>query len=121
MKYRKLRIAWSVMCGIICLLMAVEWVQSYSGSNKGWHTLTRFENSPTYYYDSLEGRLRITNSQNWEAGAFGIFYWVCIAIFLGLVALPWLPWSNRFSLRTLLIAMTLVAVGLGWIVYAIRN
>ena len=31
------------------------------------------------------------------------------------------PPVKRFSLRTLLIAMTLVAVGLGWIVYALRN
>jgi hypothetical protein len=35
-----------------------------------------------------------------------------------LAALPWLP--RRFSLRTLLIATTLVAAGLGLIVYAAR-
>ena len=33
-----------------------------------------------------------------------------------LAALPWAPWRWRFSLRTLLIAMTLVAVALGVIV-----
>ena len=43
------------------------------------------------------------------------------------VAWGWLVWliahekTPRFSLRTLLIAMTLVAVGLGLVVYAIRN
>jgi hypothetical protein len=31
----------------------------------------------------------------------------------GLAAVQWLPWSKRFSLRTLLIATALVAVGLG--------
>jgi hypothetical protein len=34
-------------------------------------------------------------------------------IVLGCVAAPWIKWSSRFSLRTLLIATTLVAVGLG--------
>jgi hypothetical protein len=120
MKYRKLQIAWSALCGIICLLMGVEWVQSFSNSYKGWHTLSRFGDGPTYYYDSFEGQLRITTAQNWETGALVIYYWVCIAIFLGLVALPWLPWSNRFSVRTLLIGMTLIAVGLGAIVFAVR-
>ena len=34
--------------------------------------------------------------------------------------IPWVPWSRRFSLRTLLIATTLLAMLLGAIVYAIR-
>ena len=29
MKFRKLRIAWSVGCGIACVLLAVLWVRSY--------------------------------------------------------------------------------------------
>jgi hypothetical protein len=29
MKYRKLRIAWSVGCGILCLLLIALWVRSY--------------------------------------------------------------------------------------------
>jgi hypothetical protein len=33
-----------------------------------------------------------------------------------LAATPWIRWIHRFSLRTLLIATTLVAVGLGLIV-----
>jgi hypothetical protein len=33
---------------------------------------------------------------------------------------PWIRWSRRFTLRTLLIATTLVAVVLGAIVYAVR-
>ncbi len=45
------------------------------------------------------------------------------AIIVALVGgAPWVssyPWSKRFGLRTLLIAMTLVAVGLGLIVWAV--
>jgi hypothetical protein len=32
MKYRKLRIAWSAVCGMICLLLILLWVRSY-----WWH------------------------------------------------------------------------------------
>jgi len=46
-------------------------------------------------------------------------YFLLVALSAAAVAVPWLRW--RFSLRTLLIATTLVAVGLGWIVYANRN
>jgi hypothetical protein len=42
------------------------------------------------------------------------WFWVLIA---GSIAVaPWISWSRRFSLRTLLIATTLVAVGLGIVV-----
>jgi hypothetical protein len=37
-----------------------------------------------------------------------------IVVFIGgLAAIPWIPWSRCFSLRTLLLATTLVAVLLG--------
>jgi hypothetical protein len=44
--------------------------------------------------------------------------WFPAVLFAALSALPWIRW--RFSLRTLLIAMTLIAVGLGLAVYAAR-
>ena len=30
MRFRKLRIAWSVVCGVACVLLIVLWVRSYS-------------------------------------------------------------------------------------------
>ena len=48
-------------------------------------------------------------------------HWFSVAVFGILGTLPWLPWSPRFTLRTLLIATTLVAVVLGAIVYATRQ
>ena len=45
-------------------------------------------------------------------------YWSLVSLSAVFAYLPWLHW--RFSLRTLLIATTLVAVLLGAIVYAIR-
>jgi hypothetical protein len=46
------------------------------------------------------------------------FLWPLIALLtLALVTL-WIP--KRFSLRAMLIVMTVAAIGLGWIVYATR-
>ena len=81
MKYRKLRIAWSVVWGIVAVLFATVWVCS------SW----------------------------WE----DIIVYRCLAVLLATVAVaPLVPW--RFSLRTLLIASTLIAIGLGLIVWATR-
>jgi hypothetical protein len=47
--------------------------------------------------------------------------WLLVAALVVVAALPWLPWwSRRFSLRTLLIATTLIAVGLGTVIYLAR-
>ena len=47
-------------------------------------------------------------------------HWFLVSTLFTLAAIPWLPaakWLKRFSLRTLLIATTLVAVGLGVVVW----
>ena len=44
-------------------------------------------------------------------------HWLPALLLASVAAAPWITWSNRFSLRTLLIATTLVAVGLGLIVW----
>jgi hypothetical protein len=43
-------------------------------------------------------------------------HWFFVLITVALAGAPWIHWFKRFSLRTLLIATTLVAVGLGIIV-----
>jgi hypothetical protein len=40
-------------------------------------------------------------------------YWFLILLTATATAAPWIHWSKQFSLRTLLIATTLLAVGLG--------
>jgi hypothetical protein len=47
-------------------------------------------------------------------------YWFPVVLSLVVAVAPWLRWSRRFSLRTLLIATTLVAVVLGLIVAVLR-
>ena len=47
-------------------------------------------------------------------------HYLAVAFAALLAGVPWIGWSTRFSLRTLLIATTLVAVALAAIVYASR-
>lgn len=51
----------------------------------------------------------------------GIPHWFLALLLIGLAYLPWLPWKPlRFSVRTLLIVTTLVAVVLGLVVWMTR-
>ncbi len=50
MKFRKLRIAWSVICGIVCLLLVLLWVRSYWWIDHLQHVSTTFF-SDTCPYD----------------------------------------------------------------------
>lgn len=43
--------------------------------------------------------------------------WFLVLMSPAISMLPWLRWSNRYSLRTLLVATTLVAIALGFIVW----
>jgi hypothetical protein len=159
MRFRKLRIAWSVGCGILCLLLIVLWVRSY------WWWDGCHGPIPGVCYttnNSLQGQLSFGfsgffNSKDWGWGsaeaseqdrrnwlrqvlgyepAFGfciskpviaspsqliIFvpHWFAVLSAACLAVVVWLP--RRFSLRTLLIATTLVATLLGLAVYAARK
>jgi hypothetical protein len=59
----------------------------------------------------------------WERDETSLYaalpHWFIAAIVVGVGSVLWLPW--RFSLRTLLVATTLVAVGLGLLIYAAKN
>jgi hypothetical protein len=46
--------------------------------------------------------------------------WALVVSSIAIAGAPWIRWSKRFSLRTLLIATTLVAMMLGVVVWALR-
>jgi hypothetical protein len=141
MRFRKLRIAWSVLCGGACLLLIALWVRSYSR-----HTISLIRVTPThrYYLHSRGGTVAFERERRvfislelqllhedsdfdyliinaglkifrgkseWDASAVSVSYWLLVAAAVCAGTLPWLPW--RFSLRTLLVATTLVAAMLG--------
>jgi hypothetical protein len=146
MKYRRRRIAFPAVCGVLCLLLIALWVRSF-----WWVDIALGRH---YSFMSVHGclmgslgedptrRQTLILSQNLrpmrEAGtvlrsgaSYGFAYGRIVGsltlglphllpaiVAAGIRAAPWLPW--RFSLRTLLIATTLVAIGLGLIVAAAR-
>lgn len=63
---------------------------------------------PGFYFKSLGGFYKIV-----------VPHWFVIVVATSVAAFPWCLW--QFSLRSLLIFTTLVAVGLGVIVWAIRS
>jgi hypothetical protein len=70
------------------------------------------------YYEGLWGRFGYLH----DSGPTVILPdWFLIIIFAALSAAAWLGWSNRFSLRTLLITTTLIAVLLGLVVWSINS
>jgi hypothetical protein len=156
MRLRNLRIAWSVVCSLACLLLIVLWVRSYRwddgatgvlsgcfidiGSCTGdirFALITQYsgtvpirrhsqtvvpdpfgtdpfqsEKLPEYSHNGLGCRW----SKFENGGKARMSYWWPILMIAALAAVPW----ARFSLRTLLIATTLVAVVLGLVCYAVR-
>ena len=152
MKYRKLRIAWSVAWAVACLLLIALWVRSQNRVDQiTWH----YNNSDAFQVSAASGSvvfltfvdvpltiprpgyqirtqwfesMRLINGKtHWwfELKPVGtsryvrIPDWFLVLIFCGLGATPWLPW--RFSLRTLLIATTAAAIGLGLVVYVLKK
>jgi hypothetical protein len=153
---RELRIAFSVVCGILCLLLILVWLRSYSilygvSGNRGQHfvycdihsarlMLTRivppgqFPREPWRRFRNPLSKSDLETEANASKASFralgfqwrvfgngwrvAVPLWFPTAVWAGLGAAPWLRW--RFSLGTLLIATTLVALVLGAVVYTLR-
>jgi len=139
MIFRKLRVAWSVVWGIACVLFVMWWVRSYwrldvitritaSGSttvraDSGLVTLTQM-GSVRFFTDSATWAHVVDNAslgiQFWQfdwARNASIFLvrmpiWVPALVAAILARVPWIRWSKRFSLRALLIAMAIIALAL---------
>jgi hypothetical protein len=73
-------------------------------------------------YAFADNQIEIWTAQNGALIPVGVGKsipdWPLVVAASVVAAVPWIQWRSRFSLRTLLIATTLVAVGLGAIVMA---
>jgi hypothetical protein len=147
MRFRKLRIAWSVFWGLACALLIGLCVRSYwrmdvGGSEGGGFVSIRgtafccihsgpqlFQRLPRQFYIDGAPAAYYPDEQpefsRWQGigiselrGTVSIEmqYWFLVLASAAIAAAPWLRW--RFSLRTLLIATTLVAVVLGFVIFA---
>jgi hypothetical protein len=153
MRFRKLRIVWSMVCGILCLLLIVLWVRSYRALGERWQSttirarflyvssshgqicwsgkpdlLTSLTGTPfKHVSNNIGGILEIGPPAVWgfkygrtnSSAMLRTPYRFPALLVASLCTTPWLPFK-RFSLRTLLIATTLVAVALGLMVAVLR-
>jgi hypothetical protein len=145
MRYCNLRIAFSALCGIICVLLMALWVRSYSHVDDLVVTLTKTKQlelqsvpgrcigfiayAPSrpinsfarYTHTTPEGAAHAALQHgvlgaDWAMDTVWAAHWFLAAISALLGTAPWAR-HLRFSLRTLLIATALVAAVLGLIVY----
>jgi hypothetical protein len=147
--FKTLRIAWSVAWGLAAVLLCVLWARSYWHAdaieiNQG-HDLTLIESLQgqiTFYdgrwldyYPPVKNLFywktkRVSEAKpTWGRGfmwisgphdEFSLPHWCPGLISAALAALPWRRWPDRFSLRTLLIAITMVSVVLGLMVWSLK-
>jgi hypothetical protein len=146
--FRYFRIAFSATCLIAAVLLVVLWVRSYwwestlqgtIGSERmqltsepGQISILVFPNVQSKNFPKRSWTLERHDIMRPDFIAWtfrkmkpkGILvcvpYWFPALITAAIASFAALPWSWRFSLRTLLIAMTLIAVGLGIIVWMTR-
>jgi hypothetical protein len=141
MTYRTLRIAFSAVCGVLCLLLIALWVRSYLVAD---NLVIRTSNVINDQFHSENGGLSVGRFQpiqhflgwHWRTDApidppngfrYGrlpsgglsieVPYWFLVFVAAIPGTLPWLGFL-RFSLRAMLVATTLLAILLGLIVYA---
>ena len=136
-----LRIAFSATCLIACVLLIVLWVRSYWYEDSVWYTdrnivvsgVLSIPGSIVFQHLQMSGTdkhgwnfktkrvpTQIVSGWKWEHDpghlSVPVPTWFLCGLVISFGVIPWLRW--RFSLRTLLIATTLVAVVLGLIVWA---
>ena len=145
MRFRNLRIAFSAVGLFVCQLLIVLWVLSYDDSLGGSKHLAKINDWTIEAYRGqigvtlsfsipwrpqilwkTEREARFERESHGTAG-FALFrspagdiflfpFWFPVLLTLVAAAAPWIHWARRFSLRTLLIATTLIAVALGVII-----
>jgi hypothetical protein len=149
MKYRKLRIAWSVGWGILCLLMVAWWIRGYWWQDSGF---VKIPPSCHVQFNAAEGRMclwlerkplnfwfermsypvsvHIPPGDPRRIPWFDVGFWPrmirvyaahwVFAVPAGALAfLPWCP--RRFTIRGMLIATTLIAMIAGTIAFVDTN
>jgi len=141
---RYLRIAFSAMCGVVCLLLIVLWVRSYwqwdtlqyedlsesreVTSQNGFLLVDKiyqkgkgrwwFGSDPAEFPADLRSQLSVCwydADGDLQGHGVTIPHWLIVLFFVGLGIAPWT--LRRYSLRTLLVFTTGIAALLGILVY----
>jgi hypothetical protein len=146
MRFRKLRIAWSAICGVLCLLILSLLMRSYraadvlDGSVGGFgfvlasfngvltleprphaawglsaHVAPKWRKRQVVLIAFDAAQAAVTHGPPRKPLGICVPHWLAAILAVVLAPAPWL--GCRFTLRTLLIAITLVAVVLGLVVW----
>lgn len=131
MKHRKLRIAWSVAWGIVAVMLLVMWMRTNGGDVRDAY---KFHLSGRglwiYFHGDSAGveKMTVRNSSKglvWTWFGHSDLPHAFTIVISGVSLVAALSWITQrrlhFSLRTLLIATTLVAVALGAAIYVTRK
>jgi hypothetical protein len=121
MKHRKLRIAWSAAWGLVAVLLVALWVTTYDSPITRSASITQKLGvaAMSYSGEVTANVVYMRTSDDVPGWALNVPHWLLSIFAISIGAISWLPFQ-RFSLRTLLIVTTLVAVGLGLLVWAIE-
>jgi hypothetical protein len=150
MRFRKLRIAVTVLSLTACVLLIALWVRSHKTSDMwrsnpiggkcfnassllGQVKVAVFDVPPAgfrrlfpfgYKVSHVDKSMRVDESWvggKYSSGNFAVWmpHWLLALLVAVLAYMPWIRSLRRFSLRTLLIATTIVAVLLGAVVWAV--
>jgi hypothetical protein len=143
-----LRIAFSATCLIACVLLIAWWIRSYWRGDFLYLELTATQavefgsfKASVLFVEFFVSRVpptppirfrtaRYDVEPHWQYVGFqlegdrsgtrlGLPHWFLVIVSATFAAIPWIRW--RFSLRTLLIATTIVALVLGLTIYATRG
>lgn len=138
MTFKKTRIAFSVVCGVLYLFLVSLWVRSQSQvqvisshqfSVKAYRGVLQigvfWKQPPAKPWVLIPVDQKVWPYWGWYSDknmmVFNMPVLLVAAVSgIGTVA-PWIRWSKRFSLRTLLIAMTAVAIGLWFILWMVKR
>jgi hypothetical protein len=110
---RYVRYAFSIGCGLVAIVLCLLWVRSYS-------SYTEFHAGPklrlAWWYGSITTYTALKSDPYFNQYHAFVPCWLSVAVALAFIPVGWI--HRRFSLRTLLIATTLVAVVMGLIIYS---
>lgn len=136
----QLRIVFSALCGLLVVLLCGLWVRSYSRNvtlpKLDGHTVFIARGNVAIDRAFVRTNRRIVDTVNFElddgTGRFGVQgptaakatgilipVWLLLLIPICGVVAPWIS-LRRFSLRTLLIAITLASAALGLVIWLSR-
>jgi hypothetical protein len=136
--------AWSILCGSLCVLLLLSWVRNFWRADVAWMSLPSGLQAAVA---SADGHVEVGLSRRslWQAATSGfesytsssnpassvlmpierviryryfpngdfvliLPHWLLAAAMLLVTLAPWIRWSWRFTIRTLLVFMAFVAV-----------